>query len=189
MSPCLSCPLLMRRLGCVGAMNFDGGTSTTMVVSLKNESGGSVPKLVCGKLPETRVKSVLLVVSAREVVGVSNRSSCAQTKTPSTQLENDSLRLVRSVRAAATFAELRCFEAGHGFGHRHFGDNVRSCRSSESFRLRPWILSSCALASSISVSSSARSLKTVIVLSATSKRPPIHGGGFFSLASGSAGHR
>ena len=54
---------LMRQLGCVNAMNFDGGTSTTMVVALKGADGGAVGrKMVCGKIPQTKVKSTMLVV-------------------------------------------------------------------------------------------------------------------------------
>ncbi len=57
---------LMRRLGCVQALNFDGGASTTMFVRFANGDAGSAQSLpsgevVCGKQPETRVKSVLLL--------------------------------------------------------------------------------------------------------------------------------
>ncbi len=46
---------LMKRLGCVSALNLDGGTSTTMVVKSSDDS----LKMVCGRDPETLVKSVL----------------------------------------------------------------------------------------------------------------------------------
>lgn len=46
---------LMRRLGCSDALNLDGGTSTTMVVKQKDGDY----KMVCGRKPETMVKSVL----------------------------------------------------------------------------------------------------------------------------------
>ena len=52
---------LLKKLGCTSAINFDGGTSTTMVVMLDNGTGGFFPKTVCGRDPETHVKSVLLV--------------------------------------------------------------------------------------------------------------------------------
>jgi hypothetical protein len=42
----------LKELGCTQALNFDGGASSTMFVS---------GKLVCGKNPETRVKSVLML--------------------------------------------------------------------------------------------------------------------------------
>lgn len=48
---------LMRKLGCSEAVNFDGGTSTTMIVRQDDSSTGY--KMLCGKNPETRVKSVL----------------------------------------------------------------------------------------------------------------------------------
>jgi exopolysaccharide biosynthesis protein len=57
---------LLKRLGCVKAINFDGGASTTMFVRLAgNGSSNSCPagQVVCGKSPETRVKSVLLLQS------------------------------------------------------------------------------------------------------------------------------
>ncbi len=58
---------LMRQLGCVDAMNFDGGTSTTMVIALKGTNGGAVNrKMVCGKIPQTKVKSTMLVVPVVE---------------------------------------------------------------------------------------------------------------------------
>lgn len=52
---------LLKNLGCIRALNFDGGTSTTMAIIDKSSSEGSM-KMVCGKEPETRVKSVLMVV-------------------------------------------------------------------------------------------------------------------------------
>lgn len=55
---------LMKDLGCISAINFDGGASSTMSVRL--DKSGSTHELttVCGKIPETRVKSVLMVVPA-----------------------------------------------------------------------------------------------------------------------------
>lgn len=52
---------LLKNLGCTRALNFDGGTSTTMAIIDKSSSEGAM-KMVCGKEPETRVKSVLMVV-------------------------------------------------------------------------------------------------------------------------------
>ena len=43
----------MKELGCTEALNFDGGASATMYVS---------GKVVCGKKPETRVKSILMLL-------------------------------------------------------------------------------------------------------------------------------
>lgn len=57
---------LLKKLGCAEAINFDGGTSTTMVVkeSKASSPGKQSPRYVqvCGREPETRVKSVLAVV-------------------------------------------------------------------------------------------------------------------------------
>lgn len=58
---------LLKKLGCSEAINFDGGTSTTMVVR-ENKTplqAGQKPHFVqvCGREPETRVKSVLAVVT------------------------------------------------------------------------------------------------------------------------------
>lgn len=53
---------IMRSLGCQIAINFDGGTSTTMAV--KTGESGPV-KVVCGREPETRVKSVLLIAPVK----------------------------------------------------------------------------------------------------------------------------
>jgi len=52
---------LLSSLGCQRALNFDGGTSTTMAIADRS-SPGDVLKMVCGKSPETRVKSVLMIV-------------------------------------------------------------------------------------------------------------------------------
>lgn len=54
---------LFRSLGCTHAINFDGGTSTTMVVAASAAANGQSPeyKMVCGRSPETLVKSVLVV--------------------------------------------------------------------------------------------------------------------------------
>jgi hypothetical protein len=49
---------LLKNLGCVEAINFDGGTSTTMVVKLDPGEGCT---MVCGREPETLVKSCLLL--------------------------------------------------------------------------------------------------------------------------------
>lgn len=57
---------LLKNLGCSEAINFDGGSSTTLFVRL---SGGTNPEstasppghVVCGRVPETLVKSVLLL--------------------------------------------------------------------------------------------------------------------------------
>lgn len=49
---------LLKNLGCSEAINFDGGTSTTMVV--KSDTGTGYT-LVCGRSPETLVKSCLLL--------------------------------------------------------------------------------------------------------------------------------
>lgn len=59
---------VLKTLGCIEAINFDGGTSTTMVVRLtdSNKSAGARgPVMVCGRSPETRVKSVLLIEEIR----------------------------------------------------------------------------------------------------------------------------
>lgn len=50
---------VMKQLGCVQALNFDGGTSTTMFV---HPIGDSYGVTACGKKPETHVKSVLLLL-------------------------------------------------------------------------------------------------------------------------------
>jgi hypothetical protein len=47
---------LLKKLGCDQAINFDGGTSTTMVVK-----SGQGLSMVCGREPETLVKSCLLL--------------------------------------------------------------------------------------------------------------------------------
>jgi hypothetical protein len=52
---------LLSNLGCIKALNFDGGTSTTMAIADKSSTDGAL-KMVCGKSPETRVKSVLMIV-------------------------------------------------------------------------------------------------------------------------------
>ncbi|MBX9940604.1 MAG: phosphodiester glycosidase family protein [Candidatus Obscuribacterales bacterium] len=51
---------LLGKLGAQRALNFDGGTSTTMVVK-----AGSKLKTLVGKVPQTRVKSTLLVLPKR----------------------------------------------------------------------------------------------------------------------------
>jgi hypothetical protein len=50
---------LMKSLGCLEAINFDGGTSTTMVI--KDESNEDRYKVVCGLTPERNVKSCLII--------------------------------------------------------------------------------------------------------------------------------
>ncbi len=52
---------LLSNLGCIKALNFDGGTSTTMAIADKSSPDGAL-KMVCGRSPETRVKSVLMIV-------------------------------------------------------------------------------------------------------------------------------
>jgi hypothetical protein len=71
----------MRKLGCIEAINFDGGTSTTMAIkrnplskeelrSKDNKESKDAKELkepnaeyavVCGHVPETHVKSCLIV--------------------------------------------------------------------------------------------------------------------------------
>lgn len=48
---------LMKKLGCVEALNLDGGTSTTL--SLQTDDGSA--RMICGRDPETLVKSTLSV--------------------------------------------------------------------------------------------------------------------------------
>ncbi len=48
---------LMKDLGCVEALNLDGGTSTTMSVKLSDQA----VHMVCGREPETLVKSTLSI--------------------------------------------------------------------------------------------------------------------------------
>ncbi|CAN5255055.1 hypothetical protein BH10CYA1_BH10CYA1_51020 [soil metagenome] len=48
---------LMKKLGCVEALNLDGGTSTTMSAQLSD----ATIHMVCGREPETLVKSTLSV--------------------------------------------------------------------------------------------------------------------------------
>lgn len=48
---------LMKQLGCAEAINFDGGTSTTMTI----KTAPNNYKMVCGREPETLVKSVLVL--------------------------------------------------------------------------------------------------------------------------------
>ena len=51
---------LMRRLGCRQALNLDGGSSTTLFLRLANKENSSGAS-VCGKQPETLVKSTVLL--------------------------------------------------------------------------------------------------------------------------------
>ena len=55
---------ILKLLGCDKAINFDGGTSTTMSVCPGEDSSGQgcEVKQVCGKTPEKLIKSGLLVV-------------------------------------------------------------------------------------------------------------------------------
>jgi hypothetical protein len=59
---------MLRKLGCQRAVNFDGGTSTTMVICSQKWDGGSGGpcqiKSVCSSKPETQVKSGLLIRTA-----------------------------------------------------------------------------------------------------------------------------
>ncbi len=48
---------IMKEFGCVEALNLDGGTSTTMSAKLTDDT----IKMVCGREPETLVKSTLSV--------------------------------------------------------------------------------------------------------------------------------
>ena len=48
---------MLKALGCTQAINFDGGTSTTMVL----QEEGRQYKMVCGRTPETIVKTALVV--------------------------------------------------------------------------------------------------------------------------------
>lgn len=56
---------VLKHLGCSDAINFDGGASTTMYVRLGTigQSTDHIPpgSTVCGKNPETRVKSILML--------------------------------------------------------------------------------------------------------------------------------
>lgn len=53
---------LMKKLGCSQAINLDGGASTTMYAELGNtKTSPLVGVSVCGKKPETRVKSILML--------------------------------------------------------------------------------------------------------------------------------
>jgi hypothetical protein len=52
---------LLKQLGCVEALNLDGGASTSMYVHLAGQPLGAV---VCAKRPETHVKSVLILQPA-----------------------------------------------------------------------------------------------------------------------------
>lgn len=53
---------LMADLGCVEALNLDGGGSTTMFAVLPDQSGKAVNNTVCKGQSERRVKSVLLLL-------------------------------------------------------------------------------------------------------------------------------
>jgi hypothetical protein len=54
---------IFRRLGCDRAINFDGGTSTTMTICAKSDSDQPCSiKQVCGRTPEKFVKSGLMTI-------------------------------------------------------------------------------------------------------------------------------
>ena len=53
---------LLKGLGAVQAVNFDGGTSTSMYVRLSSAKGRTRGKVVCGASSMRRVKSVLLLL-------------------------------------------------------------------------------------------------------------------------------
>jgi Phosphodiester glycosidase len=66
---------LLKTLGCTKAINFDGGTSTTMVIqspfgSINSATNQSIPynqyQQVCGRNPEKLVKSGLMILPAKE---------------------------------------------------------------------------------------------------------------------------
>ena len=62
---------ILKGLGCTEAINLDGGASTTMFVKLSPvNSTGPVDAppgtVVCGKSPETRIKSILLIEPSRK---------------------------------------------------------------------------------------------------------------------------
>ena len=69
---------LMKHLGCVQAINLDGGASTTMYAKVVKNSASSakpaateatgvgVGSTVCGKHPETRVKSILMLKAVKQ---------------------------------------------------------------------------------------------------------------------------
>jgi len=63
---------LLKNLGCSEAINLDGGASTTMFVRLQtaapdNPSEVTSGRVVCGRTPETKVKSVFLLQKAAAV--------------------------------------------------------------------------------------------------------------------------
>lgn len=60
---------LMLDLGCVEALNLDGGSSSTMYVSYPDSQGRSVGHTVCRNNPERRVKSVLLLLKKKQQSG------------------------------------------------------------------------------------------------------------------------
>lgn len=67
---------LMLDLGCVEALNLDGGSSTTMYVSYPDADGKITGRTVCRNNPERRVKSVLLLFAKKQVMPA--RSSSAR---------------------------------------------------------------------------------------------------------------
>lgn len=65
---------LLKQLGCKQALNFDGGSSSTMFVRLRPVNAEPSHTLdagttVCGKSPETRVKSTIILVPAVQANG------------------------------------------------------------------------------------------------------------------------
>jgi hypothetical protein len=67
---------LLKGLGCTQALNLDGGTSTTMVLS--KESNPSTYDLLCGRTPQTRVKSALLIVRSQSPPSRGTKSGTGQ---------------------------------------------------------------------------------------------------------------
>lgn len=57
---------LMLDLGCVEALNLDGGSSSTMYVSYPDSQGRVNGHTVCRNIPERRVKSVLLLFAKNQ---------------------------------------------------------------------------------------------------------------------------
>lgn len=62
---------LMSGLGCSKALNLDGGASTTMFVKLPQDDGQG--HTAAGKVPETRVKSALLLIQNEKLTEKSKR--------------------------------------------------------------------------------------------------------------------
>lgn len=56
---------LLQQLGCTEAINFDGGTSSTMVVLRQLDEQDATFEMVVGKSPETHVKSAMMILQRR----------------------------------------------------------------------------------------------------------------------------